>query len=134
MKVLSVLPPATETLLNILRSERWIAHFYLAGGTALALHYGHRRSIDLDWFTDRPINAPVLLSRIAKVGAFELLNEEENTVEGILNGVKAFFYSRGEKDVTIAFSPLKPPHPSRTGVFLSPQLVVGELKMWYTEW
>jgi hypothetical protein len=25
--------------------------FYLAGGTAVALHLGHRRSVDLDWFT-----------------------------------------------------------------------------------
>jgi hypothetical protein len=25
--------------------------FYLAGGTALAIHYGHRLSVDLDWFT-----------------------------------------------------------------------------------
>lgn len=24
--------------------------FYLAGGTAVALHLGHRRSVDLDWF------------------------------------------------------------------------------------
>jgi len=25
--------------------------FILAGGTAVALHLGHRRSVDLDWFT-----------------------------------------------------------------------------------
>jgi hypothetical protein len=25
--------------------------FYLAGGTAVAAHLGHRRSVDLDWFT-----------------------------------------------------------------------------------
>lgn len=25
--------------------------FYLAGGTALAIHLGHRRSVDFDWFT-----------------------------------------------------------------------------------
>lgn len=24
--------------------------FYLAGGTAVTLLYGHRRSVDLDWF------------------------------------------------------------------------------------
>ncbi|MEW6405098.1 MAG: nucleotidyl transferase AbiEii/AbiGii toxin family protein, partial [Chloroflexota bacterium] len=29
-------------------SER---NFYLAGGTALAIYYGHRMSVDLDWFT-----------------------------------------------------------------------------------
>ncbi len=28
--------------------------FYLAGGTALALHLGHRRSVDLDFFNSQP--------------------------------------------------------------------------------
>ena len=27
--------------------------FYLAGGTAIALRLGHRRSVDFDWFGDR---------------------------------------------------------------------------------
>lgn len=29
--------------------------FSLAGGTAMALYFGHRRSIVLDWFTDKRI-------------------------------------------------------------------------------
>jgi len=29
--------------------------YYLAGGTAIALYIGHRRSIDFDLFTDKPI-------------------------------------------------------------------------------
>ena len=28
--------------------------FYLAGGTALAIHLAHRISVDLDWFTPHP--------------------------------------------------------------------------------
>ena len=30
-------------------------NFYLAGGTAVALHLGHRRSVDLDWFVESRI-------------------------------------------------------------------------------
>lgn len=30
----------------------WLRQFYLAGGTALALYYGHRISVDLDFFSD----------------------------------------------------------------------------------
>ena len=30
------------------------AGFYLAGGTAVALYFGHRKSLDLDWFTASP--------------------------------------------------------------------------------
>ena len=31
--------------------------FYLAGGTALALQIGHRKSIDLDFFSNQPIKS-----------------------------------------------------------------------------
>jgi len=36
------------------------ADFYLAGGTALALQIGHRRSVDLDFFNDQPIKKTLL--------------------------------------------------------------------------
>jgi predicted nucleotidyltransferase component of viral defense system len=32
----------------------FIGHFYLAGGTGLALHLGHRFSVDLDFFSPAP--------------------------------------------------------------------------------
>jgi len=34
------------------------AGFYLAGGTAIALHLGHRRSVDIDWFLAAPMAEP----------------------------------------------------------------------------
>jgi len=30
--------------------QKFIKEYYLAGGTAIALHIGHRRSIDFDLF------------------------------------------------------------------------------------
>lgn len=36
--------------------------FYLAGGTALALQLGHRRSVDFDWFRGEPIDDPLRLA------------------------------------------------------------------------
>ena len=36
--------------------------FYLAGGTALALQLGHRRSVDFDWFREDPIDDPLRLA------------------------------------------------------------------------
>lgn len=36
--------------------------FYLAGGTALALIFGHRRSLDLDWFRVASIDDPLALA------------------------------------------------------------------------
>ncbi len=38
--------------------------FYLAGGTALALQLGHRRSDDMDFFSDRLFNTDAMLSLI----------------------------------------------------------------------
>lgn len=37
--------------------------FYLGGGTAVALYLGHRRSLDLDWFTQEPLMDPMRLAQ-----------------------------------------------------------------------
>ena len=47
-------------------SRKWGA--YLAGGSALALHLGHRRSVDLDWFTKNTIEPIALLKDITSLG------------------------------------------------------------------
>jgi len=39
--------------LEILSKSGIIKNAYLAGGTALALQFGHRISVDLDFFTDK---------------------------------------------------------------------------------
>jgi hypothetical protein len=42
--------------------------YYLVGGTAVALHIGHRRSIDFDLFTSGPVRPRSILSRISAYG------------------------------------------------------------------
>ncbi|MDA2922154.1 nucleotidyl transferase AbiEii/AbiGii toxin family protein [Patescibacteria group bacterium AH-259-L07] len=41
--------------------------FYLAGGTALALHLGHRTSKDLDFYTKRSFNTPPVIQEFRNV-------------------------------------------------------------------
>lgn len=41
--------------------------FYLAGGTALALHLGYRESIDFDFFSKRHFSTEILYKKIKKV-------------------------------------------------------------------
>lgn len=41
--------------------------FFLAGGTGLGLHLGHRVSKDLDWFTPHPFDATQLAETVAKL-------------------------------------------------------------------
>lgn len=48
------LAQAMSRALDRLKAVRGIERFYLAGGTALALHLHHRRSLDLDLFSLSP--------------------------------------------------------------------------------
>ena len=46
------LTPDTRAAFNLSSALDLISRFYLAGGTGLALHLGHRFSIDLDFFSE----------------------------------------------------------------------------------
>jgi len=48
---INILPEQQKRLFNNLLKQDWIRSFYLAGGTALALHIGHRQSLEFDFFT-----------------------------------------------------------------------------------
>jgi hypothetical protein len=59
MPRLDILPSAQRRLWDELAAVP--AEFVLYGGTALALHLGHRQSVDFDFFGDRPLD-PALLA------------------------------------------------------------------------
>ena len=49
------LTPATKDAFDLTNTLGELTQkFYLAGGTGLVLHYGHRISVDLDFFSDDP--------------------------------------------------------------------------------
>lgn len=50
---LCTVTPCLHDYLKRLMLCRAFDDFYLAGGTALALQLGHRRSVDIDLFTNR---------------------------------------------------------------------------------
>lgn len=56
--------PATLGLLKELMSLKELDQFRLAGGTALSLLLGHRRSIDLDLFTDKPFDSDLIIDKL----------------------------------------------------------------------
>lgn len=71
--------------------------FYLAGGTALALRLGHRKSVDLDYFINKEIDTLKLKDEISRVFSSSetlILFEEKNTLWCSINGVKVSFISR----------------------------------------
>ena len=51
------LESGTLQLLKNLESESCLSSFCLAGGTALALYLGHRKSVDLDLFSPLEFDA-----------------------------------------------------------------------------
>lgn len=89
-----VLPEAQAACLRILAPAARELGFYLAGGTAVALQIGHRRSVDFDWFSARFPGRPVdlresLASRGIALEPVELANQ---TVHGRIGGVKVSFF------------------------------------------
>lgn len=67
---------------------RW--DFYLAGGTAIALHLGHRRSVDLDWFTGEGIADPLTLARDMEAEGVPFATGQiaRGTLHGTISGVR----------------------------------------------
>jgi hypothetical protein len=70
------------------------AGFYLGGGTAVALHLGHRRSIDFDWFRQEPIVDPLLLAEDLRAGGAPFVTAwtARGTLYGAAQGVRASFF------------------------------------------
>jgi len=58
--------------------------FYLAGGTALSIYFGHRISVDLDWFTSNKIGDALFLAENLRSAKLEFITEQ--TAPGTLHG------------------------------------------------
>lgn len=88
------LPYKTKKALDFLSQEKWLkkSHWYLAGGTALALQGGHRKSYDLDFFTQkRNFNEKKLIAHFINNNDWVVDIEENNTVYGKLLNTKVSF-------------------------------------------
>lgn len=82
--------PLIELLRHLMQVDR-LKSFYLVGGTALALRYGHRVSVDLDLFTHESFDSQQLAKLL--VDEFNLTESvvEKNTVLGLIHGIKTDF-------------------------------------------
>ncbi|MGE0089964.1 MAG: nucleotidyl transferase AbiEii/AbiGii toxin family protein [Bacteroidales bacterium] len=68
--------------------------FYLVGGTAIALHLGHRRSIDFDLFTSSRLDKSKIKSKLNQVPFKQvMLFEDVDQLHKLINGVKFTFFS-----------------------------------------
>ena len=69
MLQISAVEPGTLAALKKLMQISSLKEFVLVGGTGLALHKGHRMSIDIDLFSENiPVNSDIILPELEKVG------------------------------------------------------------------
>jgi hypothetical protein len=79
---------STLDLLTKLMSDAQLNDFILVGGTAIALHIGHRISIDLDLFSCNPFDKNLLTDYLRNKYLFHLDYISHNTIKGEINGVQ----------------------------------------------
>ena len=84
---------ATADALALLGNSRILFDAYLAGGTACALHLGHRYSFDLDFFTDQEFPTKVVIKQLEKLRGFNLQRTAKWTILGSFPDIKfSYFY------------------------------------------
>lgn len=83
--------PDTLELLKRLSQEPFLKECRLVGGTALALQYGHRSSIDLDFFGSFDIDGEGMLKVLKNYGNVEKQKISTNIRIFDINGVKVDF-------------------------------------------
>lgn len=96
MLSIQTVKPGTLELLKSISAQPEIHDLRLVGGTALALQYGHRQSVDLDFFGTLPEDKDVLIDVARRVGEVMVLNRSKIILQMVVNQIKVDFvdYSR----------------------------------------
>ena len=86
--------------------------FGLVGGTAIALHLGHRRSIDFDLFSEKEFGNQSLLNKISAFGTPDnIIVNKLDELTLVIKGVKLTFFHYPYK-IILARGALKPAYSS----------------------
>lgn len=87
-----VLPKTTRNYLDLLAEKGISQAFYLGGGTAVALHLGHRISVDLDFFTPEPFEINDLENELQNFSAYRRERHAKDTLLGSLEDLRISFF------------------------------------------
>jgi hypothetical protein len=93
-----VLPDGWLDAASHLKASGVVESFYLAGGTGLALEFGHRASVDLDLFTDDSFEPHSIRDRLRDAPGLRTIQMAPDSLDVELHRVKISFlrypYSR----------------------------------------
>jgi hypothetical protein len=84
----------SDNILNLiqeLQKDNELQNFVLAGGTALALLIGHRRSVDIDLFSTNEFDSASLLEYLEKKYGFEMNFQAPSTLKGYRGDIRIDF-------------------------------------------
>jgi len=86
-----VISGQVEHTLADLRERAILKDWYLARGTGLALHLGHRRSQDLDFFSREPIDQQAMIRKMQGLAGFVLASQAPDTLHATVQEIKLSF-------------------------------------------
>ncbi len=114
---LTTVEPHTFSVLNQLMKMPELQDFSLVGGSALSLLYGHRKSVDLDLFSNKPFENVDIVVALKNRFQDKFIMEEKPPRFGIF-----CFVDEVKIDI------IRHPHP-----LIRPELNIDGLKMFSTE-
>ena len=88
MLSIQTIKPDTLELLKAISAQPEVQETRLVGGTALALQYGHRQSVDLDFFGCLPEDKDTLIDAVKRIGEVMVFNQSKNILQMVVNQVK----------------------------------------------
>lgn len=88
MLQLQTVAPDTLELLKTIASKPEMKGFRLVGGTALALQYGHRQSVDLDFFGSPLASQEDTIDMLSSLGNITIHNRTDKILQVVLRGIK----------------------------------------------
>lgn len=94
MLYVETVEPRAFSLLNELMQVPALKPFALVGGTALSLKYGHRKSVDIDLFSNSPFENHAVITELKKKFGAEFIFEDKAPrfgIFGFINGIKTDF-------------------------------------------
>lgn len=86
-----VMTASTEGTLRSLERSSLLNTFYLAGGTGLALQFGHRLSQDLDFFSAQLFDEDLLLQQLENLKGWALASKAPHTLHATIEESRLTF-------------------------------------------